>query len=138
MVDHILEIPRLVVGVLWNYKIMLTKWSGLEQRQYKSRHLIPMFIVTPCIKTRNCRHFPSDISSYVTVVNRTWTVYHGIMSTIPLKSWLIWPINEKTSWPKGMTRSPSVSSGPIRYIHSGIIPRAAMVLKGIFSVINGT
>ena len=31
---------------------MFTKWFRLEQRRYRSRHLIPMFIGTPCIMPR--------------------------------------------------------------------------------------
>lgn len=35
------------------------------------------------------------------------------------------------SWPKGITRSPSVSRGPMRNTQSGIMPRAAMVLMKV-------
>ena len=34
----------------------------------------------------------------------------------------------KTRLPKGILRSPSVSSGPMRYTHNGIMPSAATVL----------
>ena len=54
MVDHILKISR--PGVFksrclsWNTAIIVfMKKCRMDQRRYKSRHWIPMFIGTPCI-----------------------------------------------------------------------------------------
>ena len=54
MVDHILNIPRLVLGfgvkclnwILQNHIYELI--PRMEQKLYRSRHLIPMVIGTPC------------------------------------------------------------------------------------------
>ena len=50
MVDHILKIPRLVVFSVKCFnrhtiKLYLQNNLCLEQRRYRSRNLIPMFIV---------------------------------------------------------------------------------------------
>ena len=63
MVDHILNIPRLVLGfgvkclnwILQNhiYEVI----PRMEQKLYRSRHLIPMVIGTPCKRNLFCNYF---------------------------------------------------------------------------------
>ena len=52
MVDHISEIHKLgdlcFKCFIWgSTQIVFTKYCRMEQRRYRSRHLIPMFIGTP-------------------------------------------------------------------------------------------